>query len=224
MGSHDVYTVGDGATAQTAYDKLVTEAQYEYGNDVYNGTISTSSGFVMATREPLPYSAAEFLAHQRIENLTKWETWECIPLANDNDFSSKTVKVKVSPNGPTYLDDERQKEIKQLVTLGPGQFLGRVSIEITGAWTPVKLPVGKFRVSGISTEFDTKADALKAAKNLVSGDRQWQPKRLVVTQQMGGYEAVRKNPRAVAEVEILTRKSSANLSTNRWFFYGMASS
>lgn len=36
-----------GLTPEAAYKRLVDEALYEYGHDPYNGTISTTDGFVM---------------------------------------------------------------------------------------------------------------------------------------------------------------------------------
>lgn len=51
MGAHDFTTTTTGKTATKAYETAVADARYEYGNDPYNGTISTTNGF-----EELPES------------------------------------------------------------------------------------------------------------------------------------------------------------------------
>lgn len=43
MGACNFITFGKGKTAREAFDALVTEAEWEYGHDPYNGTISTTS-------------------------------------------------------------------------------------------------------------------------------------------------------------------------------------
>ena len=49
MGAHEFSTFieTEDPMAQ-AYDRAVREAQYEYGHDPYNGTISTTSGSIKA--------------------------------------------------------------------------------------------------------------------------------------------------------------------------------
>jgi hypothetical protein len=49
MGASSFITAGTGKTAETAYRKLVSKMEKAYGNDGYNGTISTTSGFVDLT-------------------------------------------------------------------------------------------------------------------------------------------------------------------------------
>ena len=49
MGSHNFSNVGYGKTAKEAYNDLVDQALWEYGHDPYNGTISTTCGFIMTS-------------------------------------------------------------------------------------------------------------------------------------------------------------------------------
>jgi hypothetical protein len=49
MGASSFITSGSGKTAETAYRKLVSKMEKAYGNDGYNGTISTTSGFIDLT-------------------------------------------------------------------------------------------------------------------------------------------------------------------------------
>ncbi len=46
MGAHNFEEVSYGATPEEAYRDAVDRAIYDYGHDPYNGTISTTSGFV----------------------------------------------------------------------------------------------------------------------------------------------------------------------------------
>lgn len=46
MGACEFSDISFGKDAQDAYGKAVSEALYEYGHNSYNGTISTTSGFV----------------------------------------------------------------------------------------------------------------------------------------------------------------------------------
>lgn len=49
MGAHTFqHTIlGKGLQAQTAYNQLVAEALHQEGHDPYNGTISTTDGYMM---------------------------------------------------------------------------------------------------------------------------------------------------------------------------------
>lgn len=49
MGAHTFQTTiaGKKLLPNDAYDALVKQAQHEHGHDPYNGTISTTSGYVM---------------------------------------------------------------------------------------------------------------------------------------------------------------------------------
>lgn len=51
MGACDFRTKSRGASMSEAYRSAVDEAREEYGNDSYNGTISTTSGFRDLTSE-----------------------------------------------------------------------------------------------------------------------------------------------------------------------------
>ena len=51
MGGHNFSCALRGRTASEAYTALVTDATYEYGHDPYNGTISTTTGFIDVTGE-----------------------------------------------------------------------------------------------------------------------------------------------------------------------------
>jgi len=52
MGASSFYTVTEAENAGQAYKTLVQEALYQYGQDPYNGTISTTNGFKMIAIKP----------------------------------------------------------------------------------------------------------------------------------------------------------------------------
>ncbi len=47
MGAHNFSDSRYGETADEAFKEAVHDAEYEYGHQPYNGTISTSDGFIM---------------------------------------------------------------------------------------------------------------------------------------------------------------------------------
>jgi hypothetical protein len=51
MGATLITVKSTGATMREAYRNAVDEAIYEFGNDHYNGTISTTSDFIDVTRD-----------------------------------------------------------------------------------------------------------------------------------------------------------------------------
>lgn len=51
MGAQLITVKSLGASMKEAYNEAVEEAVHEYGNDSYNGTISTTNGYVDKTKE-----------------------------------------------------------------------------------------------------------------------------------------------------------------------------
>jgi hypothetical protein len=50
MGASNFGCIGEGKTMGAAYDNACREATYEYGHDAYNGSISTTRGFISIDR------------------------------------------------------------------------------------------------------------------------------------------------------------------------------
>ena len=82
MGEFDRtdFELGRNKNAEEAYNELVEEAEYEYGHDGYNGTISTSGGFKMITEHPR-YGTKKFwkLVDKTMDG-TKFSAWNCIEI------------------------------------------------------------------------------------------------------------------------------------------------
>jgi hypothetical protein len=73
--------VGRFKSASEAYNTLVEDALYEYGHDSYNGTISTTGGFIMEKDFPRYESKAFYKWQDKtIEKAQKWGECICIEL------------------------------------------------------------------------------------------------------------------------------------------------
>jgi hypothetical protein len=112
--SFDVEIRGEGLSMQDAYNQAVQEALYESGHNPYNGTISTTSGVIVAPdlpkREPLTFEeASAHLQHQdesgewvcwwdREPSPRKWDAAWAIPLA-----------AGPPPENPTGWEPDRTK-------------------------------------------------------------------------------------------------------------------
>ena len=82
MGAHDctVFKIGRYRDASQAYAEAVREAEDQYGWDGYNGTISTSDGFIIKKEHPrFGTQAFEKFEDKTIVG-TKWKKWNCIEL------------------------------------------------------------------------------------------------------------------------------------------------
>lgn len=74
------YAIGRYKNAEEAYNELVEEAEYEYGHDGYNGTISTSGGFFIRKDHPR-YNTKKFWKFvDRTMDGTKFNAWNCIEI------------------------------------------------------------------------------------------------------------------------------------------------
>jgi hypothetical protein len=82
MGSHDFHTSVYAKTADEAFKEAQQEAQYEYGHNPYNGTISTVMGFKM-----IPFEEDETPRdwHNRVIEDPRIEKWEDCACAADPD-------------------------------------------------------------------------------------------------------------------------------------------
>ena len=82
MGAFDSteFALGRYKNAEEAYNELVEEAEYDYGHEGYNGTISTSSGFFIRKDAPR-YDTKKFWKF--VDNTmdgTKFNAWNCIEI------------------------------------------------------------------------------------------------------------------------------------------------
>ena len=77
MGAHNFEATAFGATPQEAYEEAVQDSLFEYGHNPYNGTISTTNGFVMIPKED---GETDGQWHNRViddDRVQKWEDCAC---------------------------------------------------------------------------------------------------------------------------------------------------
>jgi len=73
--------VGRYKNASDAYLTLVEDALHDYGHDSYNGTISTTSGFIVRDDNPrYGTKAFEKWEHKMLNVAQKWEDCVCIEI------------------------------------------------------------------------------------------------------------------------------------------------
>lgn len=116
MGGTSFSNFGEGDNPQQVYDRLVSDAVYEYGSDGYNGTISTTNGFVIATRHPVTMDEANQMASNFWDNdteerlgISKWGPCAAVPVVEESAVVSKEVKFEVTITGALELHDARSQ-------------------------------------------------------------------------------------------------------------------
>ena len=74
-------TVGRYKNASEAYNSLVEDALHDYGHDSYNGTISTTDGFIMFKDNPR-YGTKAFgkWADKVLDSTQKWGECACVEI------------------------------------------------------------------------------------------------------------------------------------------------
>lgn len=92
MGAINFETIGRGATVREAYSLAVSDAIGEYGRNPYNGTISTTRGFV-----EIKDSVASVLA--RVKAQAKKETPSADPFNYWNYNIERLEKAVASKDG-----------------------------------------------------------------------------------------------------------------------------
>jgi hypothetical protein len=93
MGSSFDTTLYRGdADVAAAYDALTAQALTEFGSDPYNGTISTSRGYVVHKGAPVSVTAARRIADAHADRLQKWGPWLAIPIT-EPETRTKQVTV-----------------------------------------------------------------------------------------------------------------------------------
>lgn len=108
MGSHSfekvIYTT---ASASEAYRRVCEDARHEDGHSGYSGTIATTYGVRVVPGAPMTLAQARTLAGTRIENLSKWDVCEAIPLVAETPAEYESLgerRVEVTVSGATYND------------------------------------------------------------------------------------------------------------------------
>jgi hypothetical protein len=101
MGAHDFeYIVRNKGNVSDAYTHLREEAIQQHGQDPYNGTISTTSGYVMASSDAMTLAQARDFAQKyfngevQLPRVEKWGDAGAIPLlAESTEVVTRTKKI-----------------------------------------------------------------------------------------------------------------------------------
>lgn len=242
MGATEFTTqVYRAPSMESAYRTAVSEATLEYGNDGYNGTISTTSGVRSAVDRPMTEQGAYLYAASHDDG-QKWEAAIGIPVADVKNFTFKKIKLTVSLDpseddcnfSPNYELEEKARK------LAFSTYGGKVhAVEVTPkikTKTVVTSATGKsvlrYRLdTGYgSALFNTKSAAVAAAKKAVDGGRS-----SVSVQAVRVYpESSLGDQRNVAEIRKVTVSATATVvvtiaqpkkwdtPTAGWVFYGLA--
>ncbi len=82
MGASNISVVSYGKSAKEAYDDAVAQAEFEYGHDPYNGTISTTEGFTMRplTAGKFTRAAIRRWEEHAVDTTSKWGPCQCLEL------------------------------------------------------------------------------------------------------------------------------------------------
>jgi hypothetical protein len=120
MGSWSFENRSDIADVDRAYRALVEQALHEHGHDGYNGTISTTGGYRVVGRDPVPEARAEEIVRSRIEHLHKWDACEVIAVGDDAKVPTRTFRVRVK--------EADQAEAAARAQLKPGETLGAFAL------------------------------------------------------------------------------------------------
>jgi len=96
MGATEFYVHRAGSDLDDAYAGAVREARDEYGNDGYNGTISTTSGAAVSTRSVMTHSGASLWAYDHLDDAEKWGSALAVPTASDGSFEFTVERFKVT--------------------------------------------------------------------------------------------------------------------------------
>lgn len=163
----DLYT-GDGDAAE-AYTRLVAQAQFEFGHEPYNGSISTSSGFRIHRSAPVTAAEAYRIAQTLDDVAQKWGDWYAIAVG-EAETTTKTVKVSVTGGGAADL--RRAAEAKAPA----GWTVSRCEVtswerKLRAAKVDQAPPATTVWVakSGFATcRFASKAEAVAYAKDLIA--------------------------------------------------------
>jgi hypothetical protein len=241
MGATEFTTYVAGANLGAAYASAVTDARCEYGNDGYNGTISTTSGYRRVLPTPLTLRAANLYGHTHIDDAQKWEHALAVPVAEDKHFTFRKVKMTVTvdpvnEHGHSASEwDIRDAALRKAFDKY-GTSLHEVDVKPSIKTTTVVTQatgraVTRYEVKTYGTRatlYDTKAQAIAAAKReaLSSTGGSASVRAVKFYPDVNGTElavvaAKTVSASAVLEITVATPRR-ADTPTTGWLFFGLA--
>lgn len=252
MGATDFRHYHAGASLRSAYNEAVSEATREWGSEPYNGSISTTQGYRQVVSAPMTHSGAELYAEAHIDDAQKWGEALAIPIAEDSDFALSQATFSITlPAATPVLDWDgnptgrtEQTSRYTLIEAGRKEALRRYSNRVYAVAVADSLKTkvvvdqpaqGRsvtrwvFDKVGRTTYYDTKAQAIKAAKAALAAG-EWKNEIAILAVRYfpeAGTEAAARVKRvtvsAVATVTVtLATPKTARPTIAGWLFFGLA--
>lgn len=240
MGATEFYTHRTGADLCDAYAEAVREAVTEYGNDGYNGTISTTCGAAVSTRSVMTRSGASLWAHEHLEDAEKWGSALAVPTAPDEAFEFTVERSKValedgdehSWSAEAALEDKARALAfrRHGTAVHKVEVRPRVRTKVVTAAAAGK-PVLKWQ-SGAWKLFDTKAQAVAHAKEQMLGRRGGEA--MAVKQVRVWPDSTFSDKTVATQVSVQTVRADADVvvtlavpkratvAVEGWLFFGLA--
>lgn len=237
MGATDFTTYHAGENLAKAYNDAVREATSEYGNDPYNGTISTTSGADQVVREVTTRSAAGLFAAANIERAHKWEAALAVPVADDKNFTYArekfTVELTDSDERSWSAEHDLEDKARRIAHSKHGARVHAVEVKAKVKTKVVTTPAAGRSVlrwqSGSHRLFDTKTEALRHAREQAAGRqgtigvkqvRVWPDS--TFSDKTLAAEVTEVAVKATAEVTVTIATPKRHLVTEGWLFFGLA--
>jgi hypothetical protein len=240
MGATEFYTHRAGADLAAAYNEAVREAVTEYGNDGYNGTISTTSGASVSTRSVMTRSGASLWADAHLDDAEKWGAALAVPTAEDGQFEFTVERFTVTLEDGDEHSWSAQHALEQKAraqafrrhgtALHKVEVRPKVRTKVVTAAAEGK-SVLKWR-AGAYKLFDTKAQAVAYAKEQLLGRHGGEA---MAVKQVRVWPDSTFNDKTVAtQVSVQTVKADADVvvtvatpkradtPTTGWLFFGLA--
>jgi hypothetical protein len=161
MGACSFQNTGRGRSAKDVFTRLQDAAQREYGDDCYNGTISTVPGFRDITNEwKTSKKTLDAFVHIKLENANKYDCFAICtqqPVTNNNKIKSQVEHI-VTPGTKKwilkYVVYSHDDEIGSYLTKGEAVKVARAHTEKTMYRTTIsmekKLEKGSSEVAKIT--------------------------------------------------------------------------
>jgi len=238
MGAHPFHHHVSGTQpVSDAYTQADREAREEEGNNGYNGTISTTSGYRQVEQLPMTVSGARLYADLNVDRAHKWDAALAVPTSDDDSFTFRTVTFTVAlPGGGTDYDIHdagRAEALKRYSTALHAVDVGAdIKSKVVVAHTPGR-PVLKYSLGDGYQQrlFDTRGEAVAAAKAALSRPGTYQTKlevRVVKYYDEGSTTVAttvdRVITKATGRVTVTLATLKVGVQITGWMFFGMAAS
>lgn len=249
MGAHSFLDTTDLTDPTEGFRDLQIRALSEYGNDSYNGTISTVAGFSQAARyrDPIPHDCLWVLENRiwderregDVPEIRKWESCLAVPLADREDFEweERSFTFDVESGGRNIVQSwEAQKKV--IEQLGPEEWAADVKIEKLTPDREVRIEEKEsepgqligFAVATVSAGgpsidsrnlYEDREAALDRARRMSAFDER---KHTVIEIRSAGFTCGQARSLDLYRVTYRVPRALSNPQVSGWAFIGMAAS